>query len=175
MGSTLSATQQHTVMREMKFFMYKKKNITKKRREIFLDVLRTTGNVSASARAANISSRAFHTLKANDAEFEEEWVLAKEESLDELEAALRQRAIDGVEKPVYYGGKECGTQRSYSDSVGMYILKTHRGESAAMSPEDDSHGKPIREVSARDILIEKLDAMARNIETKMQEQCDDSK
>lgn len=144
--------------------MCKKKPITQRQRIIFLDVLRTTGNISASARAANISARAAHGLKANDGEFSQEWDLAKDESIDELEAALRLRAIEGVEKPVYYAGKECGIQRSYSDSLGMYILKAHRGDGHQETDKKvkNEQQKP-REVSAREVLIEKLEAMTRNV------------
>lgn len=156
--------------------MCKKKPITQRQRIIFLDVLRTTGNISASARAANISARAAHGLKAHDDEFSQEWDLAKDESIDELEAALRKRAIEGVEKPVYYAGKECGIQRSYSDSLGMYILKAHRGDGLQytdIEAKDEKQG-PL-EVSAREVLIEKLEAMTRNISGVKTEQISDSK
>jgi hypothetical protein len=154
--------------------MCMKKNITKRQRIIFLDVLRTTGNISASSRAANINSRAAHFLKIRDLEFSQEWDLAKDEALDELEAALRKRAIEGVEKPVYYAGKECGVQRSYSDSVGMYILKTHRGEGYAdVNKHEKGEPAPLREISARERLLEKLDGMARNITDKEHEQSND--
>lgn len=154
--------------------MCKKKPISQRQRIIFLDVLRTTGNISASARAANISARAAHGLKAHDMEFSQEWDLAKDESIDELEAALRKRAIEGVEKPVYYAGKECGTLRSYSDSVGMYILKTHRGDGdQEIAKNTNNEKQSIREVSARELLIGKLEAMACNIGDVKTEQISD--
>lgn len=154
--------------------MCMRKTITKRQRTIFLDVLRTTGNISASARAANINSRLAHSLKILDNDFSQEWDLAKNEALDDLEAALRQRAIDGVEKPVYYAGKECGVQRSYSDSVGMYILKAHRGDGRdGASTNGNSDDTPLREISARELLLEKLDTMARNISDKETEQTSD--
>ena len=155
--------------------MRMRKTITKRQRIIFLDVLRTTGNISASSRAANINSRLAHSLKIADADFSQEWDLAKNEALDDLEAALRQRAIDGVEKPVYYAGKECGVQRSYSDAVGMYILKTHRGDARdETTKNENSDDAPLREVSARELLLEKLHTMARNIADKETEQASDS-
>ena len=99
------------------------KKITKRQRSIFLDILGHTGNVSAATRAANISRKMAYSLKLSDPAFAEEWQLALEDAMDDLEAALRNRAINGVEKPIYYAGKECGRQRNYSDTVGMYILK----------------------------------------------------
>lgn len=157
-------TEKSSVQKKAKVPLCMRKNITNRQRIIFLDVLRTTGNISASARAANISARAAHGLKDQDTEFSLEWDLAKDESLDELEAVLRRRAIEGVEKPVYYAGKECGVQRSYSDSLGLYILKAHRGEALAAPKKNHDDGDvPLREISARELLVEKLDAMTRNI------------
>jgi len=36
---------------------------------------------------------------------------------DTIEAEMRRRAIDGVEKPVFYKGQQCGTVREYSDML----------------------------------------------------------
>ena len=142
--------------------MCNKKRITKRQRAIFLDVLRTTGNISASARAGNLSYKAVHSLKSRDLNFSDEWDIAKNEALDDLEEALRKRAIEGVEKPIYYAGKECGVQRCYSDSLGMYILKTQRGE-GNKEVISDNNSEFIREISARELLLEKLEGMANNV------------
>lgn len=92
----------------------------------FLDVLRTTGNVSASARAAGISRRRAYLRRRQDEDFRGEWESALEEALDELEGELRRRALLGTEKPVYYAGKACGSIRSYNDNLGMFFLKNRR-------------------------------------------------
>ncbi len=99
---------------------------TARRRRVFLETLRTSANVSASARASGISRRDLYRFRQADPAFREDWDHALEEALDDLEGELRRRAVEGVEKPVYYGGKACGAIRSYSDNLGMFLLKSHR-------------------------------------------------
>ena len=70
--------------------------------------------MSASARAAKISRRLAYERRRQDKEFHGEWDSAMEEALDELEGELRQRALSGTEKPVFYAGKACGTEAEHS-------------------------------------------------------------
>ena len=106
--------------------MTRSKRWTRRITSTFIDVLRTTGNVSASARAAKINRRLAYERRRQDEQFRLEWDSAMEEALDELEGALRQRALTGTEKPVFYAGKACGTIRSYNDNLGMFLLKNRR-------------------------------------------------
>ena len=133
---------------------------TKRRRSIFLDVLRRTGNVSAAARAADMARRSAYALKARDADFAAEWANAIDESLDDLEFALRQRALEGTEKPVFYAGKPCGSVRSYADTAGLYLLKAKRPETAA----DPQAGHAAdAAAAARDRLRAVLESMGRRL------------
>lgn len=97
-------------------------------RRCFLDRLRETANVSAAARAAGKSRSSAYQLRQQDADFRAAWDEALEEALDMLEAELWRRALEGVARPVFYGGKCCGVIRSYSDQLGMFLLKAHRPE-----------------------------------------------
>ena len=106
--------------------MTRSKRWTRRITSTFIDVLRTTGNVSASARAARINRRLAYERRRQDEDFRLEWDSAMEEALDELEGELRQRALIGTEKPVFYAGKACGTIRSYNDNLGMFLLKNRR-------------------------------------------------
>jgi len=96
-------------------------------RSIFLQVLRETGNASAAARKAGVSLTKAYEKKATEEKFCREWDTAIEEALDDLEGELRRRALEGTEKPVYYGGKEVGSVRSYNDNLAMFLLKSRRG------------------------------------------------
>ncbi len=97
-------------------------------RRCFLDKLRETANVSAAARAAGKSRSSAYQLRQQDAAFRAAWDEALDEALDALEAELWRRALKGVARPVFYGGKCCGVIRSYSDQLGMFLLKAHRPE-----------------------------------------------
>ncbi|MGF1607501.1 MAG: hypothetical protein ACFB22_14310 [Rhodothalassiaceae bacterium] len=127
----------------------------RRRRAIFLDVLRRTGNVSAAARAADVSRRAAYAFRERDTDFAQDWAEAVNESLDDLEQALRQRAVSGTLKPVYYAGKACGNVPNYSDQAGMFLLKARRPEAFGDSGEEADAAD-----QAREKLREALNAMA---------------
>ena len=128
------------------------KKWTPERQMTFLEALRDSANISAAARAAGMSRRAAYNVRLQETQFREEWNQALEEALDDLEAELRRRAMEGVEKPVYYAGRPCGTIRNYSDTLGMFLLKCRRpnvfssdtaAEDAADSERDlaDAHSR----------------------------------
>jgi len=141
--------------------MSKGKRITARQKAIFIDILQHTGNISAATRTANISRRGVYGLRKTDTVFAQDWDMALDDALDDLEAALRKRAIDGVDKPVYYGGKMCGSQRNYSDNVGMFILKSRRGEATPKTVVNNKT-QVDEEVthSPRGLLLERLQEMA---------------
>lgn len=61
-----------------------------------------------------------------------EWLDLWNESLelfaDRLEAEMARRAIEGVDKPVFYKGEEVGTIREYSDTLAIALAKGVRPE-----------------------------------------------
>lgn len=52
--------------------------------------------------------------------------LAMEDAADLLEKEARRRAVDGIEKGVYFKGEKCDTEVQYSDSLMMFLLKGRR-------------------------------------------------
>lgn len=60
----------------------------------------------------------------------ERWETALDEALrsatiqaEQLESEAIRRAYEGVDKPVFYKGKECGAIREFSDTLMMFLLK----------------------------------------------------
>lgn len=136
---------------------------TKRKQAVFLDVIRTTGNVSAGARAAAVPRTLAYSQRRKDRAFKAEWDSALEDALDDLEGALRKRAVEGVEKAVYYGGKECGSNVSYSDNLGMFLLRGRRkevfGDNKSVSSSDAVSEADTADISPRERLLEKLSQM----------------
>jgi hypothetical protein len=97
-------------------------------RKTFIETLRETANVSAAARAADINRRTAYNWRDDNPEFAADWDEALEEATDALEAEARRRALQGVAKPVFYQGVECGTVQEYSDTLMTLLLKAHRPE-----------------------------------------------
>lgn len=53
----------------------------------------------------------------NDPDYPERFKEAKERFRSQVFEAVRSRAIDGWEEPVYYEGLQVGTKRKYSDTL----------------------------------------------------------
>jgi len=103
------------------------------KRAIFINVLRNTANVSRAALEAGMASTTAYRQRANHPGFARAWDAAITAALDDLEEALLHRALHGVERPVLHGGKRVDTVTTYSDALGMFILKTRRPEIYARS------------------------------------------
>ncbi len=96
------------------------------KREVFLAELAKDGNVSRSSLVAGIPPRTVYARKDSDPEFAAAWRAALEEHADSLEAAARLRAVEGTDKGVWHQGVLVGTEKQYSDSLLLAMLKAKR-------------------------------------------------
>src|SRR5829696_4601355 len=110
----------------------------------FLEFLRATANVSASARGVGISKQAAYKAREKDEEFREAWEDALDEATDALEAEARRRALEGVREPVFYQGKEVGYIPRYSDTLLIFLIKGRRREVFGDKVDHTSSGKEIK-------------------------------
>lgn len=120
------------------------------KRKRFIETLRQTGNVSAAARAIGVPRAKLYKKRKADKRFREEWHEAVEEALDNLEEEIRRRALEGTEKPVYYGGKKCGSITAFNDTLAMFLLKAKRpatyGEGEGAPGEDQISSEPRKKL-----------------------------
>lgn len=103
--------------------MAKSSKVVAAQREVFLAALERCGNVVDSCATAKLIPRTAYNWRKADPEFAKQWEEALERGADALEAEAVRRAHDGVEKPVYQGGKLVGQVREYSDQLLMFLLK----------------------------------------------------
>lgn len=96
---------------------------TAEKKSRFLDELRKRYSVYHAARAAGIGRTTAYRWRGEDEDFARAWDEALEDAIDTLEASVYERALHGVEEPVYYGGEEVGTVRRYSDTLAIFLLK----------------------------------------------------
>lgn len=101
----------------------------------FLAALRMTGNITASAHAAQISRCLVYKRRDSDRAFRDEMADALDEATDTLEAEARRRALEGcARKQFMRNGEpiidpETGDQyveREYSDTLLLALLRAHR-------------------------------------------------
>lgn len=99
------------------------KRTAKKQRELFLDALAATGNVSRAMKAAGIPRRTLYDWRDASKEFAVAWDGALDRASGVLEDEALRRAVTGTLKPVYQGGERVGTIREFSDTLLIFLLK----------------------------------------------------
>jgi hypothetical protein len=86
---------------------------TAERKTRFLDSLAEKGNVRHACSRVRLSQQSAYLLRRRDAEFARAWAAALALAREHVAQVLAERAIDGVEEPVWYRGELVGTRRKY--------------------------------------------------------------
>lgn len=103
---------------------------TPERQQGFIEVLADTGSVDAACKAVNMSTEgAYHLRRQPGAEsFRKAWEAALGLGVQRVEDVVMDRALNGVEEPLYSYGKLIGTRRRYNDRLLMFILRNRAPE-----------------------------------------------
>lgn len=102
---------------------------TPERQRAFVDALSDTGSVKAACAAVNMSAvGAYYLRRQPGAEaFASAWDAALQHRMEILRDAVMERAIHGVEVPVYSYGKLVGTRRIFNDRTATFMLRNYDG------------------------------------------------
>src|SRR5215207_1041922 len=89
------------------------------RQVAFIDTLAETANVAAACRSVGQSTTTAYRLRQRSASFARAWESALARGTLDLERVAMERALDGVERPLFRNGKRVGKMRRYSDALLM--------------------------------------------------------
>lgn len=91
----------------------------------FIEALADTGSVRAACRVIGRTDIGAYQLRRHPegAEFAAAWDAALEHGIRRLEDALMERALNGVEVPVFAWGELVGKRTVYNDRLGMFMLR----------------------------------------------------
>lgn len=134
------------------------------RMNLFLKALhRNNGNVSKSAKAAGVCKHTVYQWRSKDEIFAQRWDIAVDEVMEVMEEEAYRRAVQGVEKPIFYKGQEIGTIKEYSDRLLEFMLSAKRGYARNTKTEHTGPGGgPLQSISAQ-ITKEMTEEEAANI------------
>jgi len=97
----------------------------------FLRMLSATHSVSAAARSVGMSRQAAYRLRSRlkGKPFDLAWDVAFHHSYDNLAHAALERALNGVEVPVFHGGEQVGSYRKFDErlTIALLAMSTQRG------------------------------------------------
>jgi len=116
---------------------------TPERQRHFIYALGQLGMVAAAARCVGMSRKsAYELLKraGADSGFARAWAYAQAYGRVRADFAAVERAVNGVEVPIFYRGKQCGVKRVYNDRLLMIALRAARQADA--EEERRLGGKP---------------------------------
>ena len=118
---------------------------TAERQFAFIEALADTGSVKAAAAAVNMSAEgAYYLRRQKGAEsFRKAWEVALSLGVQRIEDVAMDRALNGVDVPVYSYGKLVGMRKNYNDRLLMFMLRNRASDRFA-------EGKP-RAMSAMDL------------------------
>ncbi|WP_379921172.1 hypothetical protein [Erythrobacter sp. R86502] len=103
---------------------------TPQRQRDFIEALADTGSVTAACKAVDMSTfGAYYLRRQPGAEtFRAAWAAALQLGVQRVEDVVMDRALNGVEEPLYSYGKLVGTRTRYNDRLLMFILRNRAPE-----------------------------------------------
>ncbi|MCJ2186017.1 hypothetical protein [Novosphingobium beihaiensis] len=98
---------------------------TAERQRGFIEALADTDSVRAAAHAVNMTPEGAYLLRRHPEgkSFRKAWQAALSFGVQRLEDAAMERALYGIEVPVYCYGKVIGTRRVFNDALLMFLLR----------------------------------------------------
>ena len=98
----------------------------------FLRVLAAHQCVAAAARAVGMSRQSAYKLRnrLKGEPFDIAWEAAFQHGYDALHQAALERALHGVEEPVFHGGEQVGTRRRYDERLTVFLLARRNAQGA---------------------------------------------
>lgn len=127
-----------------------------KKKEDFLLCLAEYASVSrAATKSKNARSNIYEWLK-KDIKFKAAFEEACDVATKSLEDEAIRRAYEGVNKPVFQGGKKVGTIKEYSDTLLIVLLKARdpdRYKDRSAKEITGKDGKPIATEVKHEIIF----------------------
>lgn len=113
---------------------------TAERQRGFIEALADTGSVRRAAESVNMGPEGAYRLRRHPqaGAFRKAWDAALALGVQRLEDIAMERALEGVEVPVYSYGKLVGTRRIHNDRLLMFLLRNRARKRFAAGTRPDA-------------------------------------
>lgn len=144
--------------------------LTPEKLTAFCAALAETGIVRKACDAVGIARQTAYEWRSEIPEFAAAWDKALEIGITALEDEVHRRAFEGVDEGVYHQGVLMDTQKKYSDTLAIFLLKAHKPEkyrerSHVDLANSDGTLAPVDE-TAKAARVAQLIAMAQQRKTE---------
>lgn len=96
--------------------------------DLFFGLIAEGNTATTAAKTLGLNLRYAYTLRKRHKDIAERWAQADQAGTEALEQEAFRRAVQGIEKGVYYQGVKCDSEREYSDALLMFLLKARAPE-----------------------------------------------
>lgn len=138
------------------------------RKVAFLAAYAELGNVRDAAEIAGVSRRIHYAWLDGDGDYAAAFEDAREAAADVLERSALERAVAGIDEPVFYKGEVVGSIKRYSDSLLMFLLRGVRPEKFRervdlrnVTPRDPSVDRAVLDLIGSPEALDQLGALGR--------------
>lgn len=131
----------------------KRHNIwTRAKMRRFLEALAQTCSVTEAAKSVGMSRQSAYRLRTRllESPFDHAWEAALEFGMQQLAHAALDRAINGVEEPVFQRGEQVGTRTRFDERLTIFLLS--------------NPGRVGRNAVLRDYISRKWEETLNNVE-----------
>lgn len=139
--------------------------LTPEKLTAFCAALAETGIVAKACKAVDISRMTAYGWRDDIPEFAAAWDKALKVGITALEDEAHRRAFEGVDEGVYHQGVLMDTQKKYSDTLAIFLLKAHAPdkyrERAAMELTGKDGGPLQLDDATRSARVAQLLAIAQ--------------
>jgi len=97
-------------------------------KEDFLQLIASGYTKTGACLVLKMSVAMIDIARDLDEDFEQAWILAQEEQADLIEQTALERALQGVDKPVWFQGEQVGTDKQYDNNLLITMLKAAKPE-----------------------------------------------
>lgn len=102
--------------------------VTPEKLTAFCSALSETCNVGKACKAVDISRQTAYRWREEFPAFAEAWDKAMRIGVTALEDEAHRRAFEGIDKPIVHQGVVMNTMKEYSDTLAIFLLKSHNPE-----------------------------------------------
>ena len=122
------------------------------RQRQFIALLAETGSVRAACRQLGVGECQIYKLRNHPeaASFRAAWEAALDCGMARIEDTAMDRALNGIETPVFYRGEQVGTRPVYNDRLLMFLLNNRASARFARGNNGRITGKAAATISPRE-------------------------
>ena len=98
------------------------------KKRAFLNAYAETGRFDLAAQAAHVTRFTHYHWMHEDAEYPTAFAAAQQMAADMLETEAIRRAVTGVDKPIFWKGRQISSVKEYDTTLLIFMLKGLRPE-----------------------------------------------